>query len=67
MKSKLPPLNFDDEKREYDAKEEVKEINFKKCPHKQAKLNNGELRCPCGAAWVGPNLHQLYEGLTGVK
>lgn len=26
----------------------------KKCPHKQAKIQNGCLVCTCGARWQGP-------------
>ena len=63
MTNKLPPLNFEGEK-EYDALSETTEVKFKRCKHKRSTMDNGELRCPCGAAWQGPNLHELHKKLT---
>ena len=40
---------------------EIKEV---RCKHKESKIINGELRCPCGACWSGANLDQLLKLLT---
>jgi hypothetical protein len=56
-KSKLPPLaeeNFDGEKQKT-------ELKMERCSHSKVSFKNGELWCPCGAAWSGPNLHLLYK------
>lgn len=42
------------------------EVKFNKCSHKQAKVENGVLRCPCGAAWAGERLDELVKALRGV-
>lgn len=57
---KLPPLpsKIDEE---YEAVKETVELNFKKCSHKDAIIVNNELRCNCGAAWAGPQLHYLQK------
>lgn len=64
MKSKLPPLDFSEDVKEYEAHHEQKEVKFVKCDHRNAKIVNHELRCPCGAAWTGPGLEDLYRKLT---
>lgn len=66
MSSKLPPLNFAKEIKRLDKHDvkvhtEKKNVEFENCNHKQAKIVNNELRCPCGAVWTGPNLIRLFE------
>lgn len=67
MKSNLPPIDTDQEK-QYDAQSFEKEVVFQKCSHVNAVYNRekGELRCPCGVAFVGPNLHALERALKGI-
>lgn len=66
MASKLPPLNFQEEIEQYDAKHETKEITFPQCPHKDVRLENGFLKCKCGVGWDGPasQLAEIYRLLT---
>ena len=51
----------------YDAYQESRPTNIKKCKHKAVKFMNGELRCKCGAAWQGPRIAELYKILKGDK
>jgi len=51
----------------YDAHQEVRPTNFKKCTHKQVKFVDGQLKCSCGASWSGPRLNELYQTLKGGK
>lgn len=66
MPSKLPPLPesdneiFDGEKQKYDIPKVLP-----RCKHNKAEFKNGELRCPCGSAWAGPNLQELYKAFRG--
>lgn len=60
MSSKLPHLDFTEEIEQYDAKFEKKEIVFPKCPHKDVRIENGWLKCKCGAGWNG-SATQLIE------
>lgn len=57
---KLPPLDFREDVKKYEAFSEEKEVVFSKCPHKQTKIFNGTLKCKCGAGWSGP-ITQLLE------
>ena len=61
MSSKLPPLPDD----VFDGEKQKTTINFVRCSHSKVSFKNGELRCPCGAAWIGTNLHELYKKLHG--
>lgn len=63
MESNLPPLPeevFDGEKQKYDIPKVLP-----RCKHDKVEFKNGELRCPCGSAWSGPNLQELYKALKG--
>lgn len=62
--SKLPPLDLEDEVEKFEAFSETTDVKFKRCKHTNAKIIDGELRCPCGAAWVG-NLEKLQRLLKG--
>jgi hypothetical protein len=53
---KLPPLPDD----AFDGVKQKTEVKFERCTHKNISFVNGELRCPCGVAYAGPNLHELY-------
>lgn len=52
-----------DEVEKYEAFSEKREVVTKKCLHKNVGYKNGELRCPCGAAWMGPGLDRLARYL----
>ena len=52
---------FKKETDKYEAYEEKRLIDFPKCDHKNSKVVNGELRCPCGAAWRGPRIIDLLN------
>ena len=56
MQSKLPPLPDES----YDGDKQSTNVEFKRCTHSKVEFKNAELRCPCGASWVGTNLHDLY-------
>jgi len=58
-RSKLPPLDFTEEVEAFEAKSETKELDFKKCSHKNAKIEGDILKCDCGASWSGSRLHEL--------
>jgi len=55
---------WDKEAKKFDSFRESKEVNFKRCKHKKAKVVNNELRCPCGSAWSGPRLNELVKALV---
>lgn len=57
---KLPPLPDE----AFDGEKHTTEIQIPKCPHKQVKIENNELRCTCGAAWTGTGIHELYKLMT---
>jgi len=57
-------INNAEEKKKYDAFEETIEINMKKCNHSKVVFVGGELRCPCGSAWQGTRLAELYKYFT---
>lgn len=61
MSSKLPPLELKEEVEKYESFSESKEILFNKCKHKDTFIENGVLRCRCGAAWQGERLAELVE------
>lgn len=58
MPSDLPPLpkNLD---HEYDAFVDEVTLEFPKCDHKKATIQNGKLRCVCGAEWQGAGIKEL--------
>jgi hypothetical protein len=56
MPSKLPPIVEES----FDGEKQTKEVKFERCNHAKVSFVNGELRCPCGDAWTGPDLHKLY-------
>lgn len=62
MTSKLTPLPED----AFDGDHQSLNIpkDLPRCPHKNVKFVNGELRCPCGSAWQGPGIHDLYKAFT---
>lgn len=58
--------DIESEKKRFKAYEEKVDLSHrKKCDHKRVQFERGELRCPCGAAWQGPNLGKLYNLLKG--
>lgn len=63
VSSKLKPIwdQVIGETKEYKAYGESKNVNFKKCLHKDLQIANGELRCQCGASWSGSGLKQLED------
>jgi hypothetical protein len=61
MSYKLEPLDFTEEIEEFDAFNESKKIEFKKCSHRWAKIENGVLRCDCGSSWEGAGIQQLEK------
>lgn len=62
MSSNLPPIPDE----AFDGEKFSTQVSFPKCNHAKAKFINSELRCPCGAAWSGPNLHDLYKTLKSL-
>lgn len=60
MKQSLPPIQDES----FDGEKQKTELKFVRCSHKKISFVNGELRCPCGNSWIGPNLHELYKFLT---
>lgn len=62
----LPPLNHDEDIKQFEAHSEKKEINFTGCTHKDIQFNKEkhELRCKCGVAFTGERLGELYSALT---
>ena len=59
-KPTLPPIQDES----FDGDKQKTEVKFDRCPHKKVSFMNGELRCSCGVAWTGSNLHELYKLLT---
>lgn len=47
-------------------KEDIpRDVPLPKCSHKKVRMISGsEMRCQCGAGWVGPNMIELYKTLT---
>ena len=42
-----------------------RDVPLPKCSHKNVKIISGsELRCKCGAGWVGGRIIELYKLLT---
>lgn len=62
-KNNLPPLDFSEDKAKLKAHEEVREIEFRNCKHKDVKYADGSLKCSCGVSWTGPRLNELYDAL----
>jgi len=60
----LKPLNLSEDIEKYEARSETVEVNLKRCKHENVKFESGILRCPCGAAWSGPRLDELYRLLS---
>ena len=68
MLSNLPPIDFSDEIKKFDAYHESKKVKMNKCNHiGKAKLVNGEIRCVCGAGWSGGNIAALAKALKIIK
>lgn len=60
MYKKLPPLPQE----VFDGSKESVEITFNKCTHSQSKLkiySGTEVRCECGAGWMGKDVIQLLK------
>jgi len=57
---------IDKEVEEYDSYEEKIKIDQDKCKHRNLRFTGQELRCSCGAAWIGPKqvLIEIMESLT---
>ena len=66
-KSFYKQVEIDEEVKTYDAHAEQAQVEFPKCNHKKAKVVDGSLRCPCGAAWSGPRLSELLNAFKGEK
>lgn len=64
MPSKLPPLDLKEDIEKYEALNEAKEIKLIQCTHKHATIDRNTVKCPCGAAWTGTRIHELYKLLT---
>ncbi len=63
---KLPPLN--DEVYDGFKGEKVDLSNMPRCTHKNVTAVSGtELKCSCGAGWVGSNVANLYNLLKNQK
>lgn len=60
MKSDGTPLDAIPEE-SFDGDHQSTELKFERCLHKKVSFVNGELRCPCGNCWSGPNLQELYK------
>lgn len=58
--AKLPPIDFQEDIEKFEAFQETTKVKFKGCKHKNTKIVDGELRCQCGAAWIG-NIEKLKE------
>lgn len=53
MESKLEPLDFTEEVKQYEAFSESKEVKLEKCPHKNTQIIDGKLKCKnCGVGWM---------------
>lgn len=59
MKQPLPPIPEES----FDGDKQKTEVHFTRCKHEKVSFVNGELRCPCGSAWSGPDIHKLYTAL----
>jgi hypothetical protein len=57
-KAPLPPISEESFDGEHQSTTIPKDLP--KCTHAKVSFINGELRCPCGSAWSGANLHELY-------
>jgi len=56
---------LDKETKEFKAYSEKTDIPLKGCNHKgKVRLENGELRCTCGAGWSGGNIEKLFDLLN---
>lgn len=53
-KSKLPPLNFEEDIEKYEAHDESSRIDFPVCKHKGATIVGRWLKCKCGVGWTAP-------------
>lgn len=63
MKSKLKPIDFNEDIKRYDAKQEARDVKMPKCRHKELTYDatRAEARCKCGAAWTGIRLQELHD------
>lgn len=57
-------INYAEEKKKYDAYEEIVEIQMKKCDHSKSSISDGKLRCTCGNEWQGSRIGELYKLFT---
>lgn len=57
-------INYAEEKKKYDAYEEITELKIRQCKHEKAYFSGSELRCVCGNAWGGSRLAELYKLFT---
>jgi hypothetical protein len=64
---KLPPIDLKEDNEKFEAHHESKEITFGRCTHKNAHFQNGMLVCPCGSAWSGNRLDELFDLFTKKK
>ena len=54
---KLPPLSEE----AFDGDNYKTELRFNKCSHKDVQIVGNELRCKCGAGYMGSNIAVLYK------
>lgn len=60
----MPSEPLDPLPKKLDGYSEETTLEFKKCDHKKATIRNGELRCPCGAAWTGSQIQEMARILA---
>lgn len=65
MPSNLKPIDFKEDVENYDAFHETKQIEFSQCNHRDSWIENGEVKCKCGAHWSAPSnvLNRLLKAL----
>ena len=61
---KLPPLDLTEDVEAFQAYSESKDVsNLRRCKHNKTRIDNGTLRCVCGAQWSGTRHMELKEVL----
>ena len=65
--TKLPPIDTSEDVEKYEAFEEIRQVNFKGCSHRNVEIKDGKAICTCGAGWEGPRLNELIKLLKGER
>jgi len=62
----LNPIDLKEDVEKYQARSTTTEVKFKKHSHSNIVYNRekGELICPCGVAFGGSRLDELFQKLT---